>query len=175
MTIFVLAAEHTEPRSRILINTDDPGDDRLQKLDEFLKFTGIRQLSTSHQFHAVSGPENPHFEVALQAYGLTWYKPCGEKIIQQTMEMLVAAELLDAQFIDDNCLRGFLAMGLANDDDWKNIPRAAEIAVRTHVANHYEGLTLDPSQMDADDLTAYSALVGGVIVAVTKARADWTV
>jgi hypothetical protein len=175
MTIFVLAAEHTEPRSRTLIDTADPGDDRLQKLDEFLAFVGLRQLSTSHQCHAISGPENPHFEAALEAYGLTWYKPCDEKIIQETMELLVAAELLEVSQLDDYCLRGLLAMGLANEDDWKNIPHAAEIAVRTHLANHFEGFSLDPAGMDADHLSAYSALVGGMVVAVTKARADWTV
>jgi len=175
MTVFVLASESTTPRSRTLIDTTDPGDDRLQKLAEFLDFVGLRQLSTSHQCHAISGPENPHFEVALEAYGLTWFKPCDEKIIQQTMEMLVAAELLEVQSIDDDCFRGLLAMGLANEDDWRDVPHAAEIAVRSYLANHYDGFNFDPSQMDADHLSAYSALVGGVVVAVTKARADWTV
>lgn len=175
MTIFVLASESTTPRSRTMINTDDPGDDRLQKLAEFLDFVGLRQLSTSHQCHAISGPENPHFEAALEAYGLTWFKPCDERIIQQTMEMLVAAELLEVYMIDDDCLRGLLAMGLANEDDWKEIPHAAEIAVRTYLANHFDGFPFDPTEMDPEHLSAFSALVGGVVVAVTKARADWTV
>lgn len=175
MTVFVIASENTEPRSRTLFDSNDPGDDRLQKLDEFLAFVGIRQLSTSHQCHAVAGPDAEHFESALEAYGLTWYKPCDEKIIQQTMEMLVAAELLEISALDDACLRGLLAMGLANEDDWRDIPHAAEIAVRSYLANHFDGFTFDLDGMDLKHISAYSALVGGLVVAVTKARADWTV
>lgn len=175
MTTFVISSEDTSPRSRALFDSDDPGDDRLEKLSDFVDFVGIRQLSTSHQAHAVSGPDNPHFEAALEAYGLSWYRPCDDKIVTQTMEMLVAAELVDVTLLDDECLRGLLAVGLATEDDWENRAMAVDIIARSYLANHFEGFEYDVTDMDAEHLSAYSALVGGLVVAVTKARADWTV
>lgn len=173
MTQFILASEITQTKTRATFDTDCALDDRLDSLLTFLEFVGIQPLSTSHQVHAVAGPEHEHFEAALAAYGLAYYHPCSEKIVTRAMEMLVAGELLAPTQIDDACLGTMLATGFATERDWQELGNSADVVARSYLAEHYDGFELDPALLDAKRLSAYSALAGGILVAIAQARAEW--
>ena len=173
MSTFILASEETAIRSRAIFDTRSPADERLHDLLGLLEQCGLQPLSTSHQIHAVAGPEHPHFSAALAAYGLQHYSPCSEKIVTRTMELLVAGEVIELELLDDPCLRGLISTGLATEEDWANRSVAVEVIVRSYLAQHFEGFDLDPERLDRRALSAYSALVGGMLVAVTQARAEW--
>lgn len=174
MTTFILSSENTPIKSRTLFESGEPADDRLAKLAAFLDTVGLRQLSTTHQCHAVAGPDHQHFEAALAAYGLTWYAPCDPKLITRAVEMLIAAELLDPTVIDDSCLRDLISMGFASESDWSEAGPSCEIIVRSYLAEHYDGFSHDVRSLDAERQMAHAALVGGLLVAMTQARAEWT-
>lgn len=173
MTQFILASEETRIQTRATFDTEVAFDDRLDDLLGFLELVGIQPLTTSHQVHAVAGPEHEHFETALAAYGLTFHRPCAEKIVNRAMEMLVAGELIQLTQIDDGCLRSMLATGFATEQDWQELGRSADVVARSYLAEHYEGFELDPALLDAKRLSAYSALAGGILVAMAQARAEW--
>ena len=173
MSLFILASEKTRIQTRATFDTEVALDDRLDGLLELLELVGIQPLTTPHQVHAVAGPEHEHFEAALAAYGLTFYRPCADKIVNRAMEMLVAGELLQPTQIDDGCLRSMLATGFATEQDWQEIGRSADVVARSYLAQHYEGFEIDPAKLDVKRLSVYSGLAGGILVAMAQARAEW--
>lgn len=173
MTQFVLAAESTQIKSRAVFDTQGPLDQRLHDLLALLELVGIPALSTSHQVHAVAGPNHPHFEAALAAYGITYYPPCAEKIVTRTMEMLVAGEILQPDHLEDECLRTMIAVGFATEPDWEERGKAADVVARSYLSQHHVGFDLDPAKLDPARLAACAALASGILVAVSQARAEW--
>lgn len=173
MTQFILAHEKTRITTRAIFDTEGALDDRLDDLRGLLDLVGVHPLATTQQVYAVAGPGHEHFERAIAVYGLTCHTPCDEKIVSRTVEMLIAGELLHQTQIDDECLRGMLATGFATERDWENRGSAADVVARSYLSERYEGFDLDPGKLDPARLAAYSALAGGILVAISQARAEW--
>lgn len=173
MSIFILMANVGENRYRARFDTADPADDRLAEFLDFAEQASKPALSVTHQCSVIAGPEHPHFKIALEAYGFEYHPPCDDRIVSRTMEMLVAGELLDVALVDDECLRGLLAAAFVTEEDWENRGTCGEIVARTFLSAHFVGFSMDRSQMTPDSVSAYSAFAGGILVAVTQARAEW--
>lgn len=174
MTIFILAANSETTRARIALDSDAPADDRLRDIGQLLELSGLSKLSTTHLMHAIAGPDHAQHETAVRELRLETHYPCDSRIVRQAVEMLAAGELIEPSTVDDPCLSMLIAIGFASESDWEDRARTAEATIRSWLTQHFEDFPDHPEQMNRDHLTTYAALSAGLVVAISKARADWT-
>ena len=172
MTTFILSAPHPAGRLRATLSTNDSIDVRLDSLAMIIDKAGLRQLATPHQMHAIAGPDHPHHQAAIDAYGMLSAPPCDAKIVTRTLELLVASDLLDPGMINDPLLAGLLASAFAFESDWEERTKSSEAVAALFLAERYTGFEKPTYELDPQRLAAVIALSGGIAVAVTAARVE---
>lgn len=172
MTSFLLAADTDNNRARLLLDTCWPLDDRMHQLELFLRDTGTRQLSASHQADLLVGPQHDHFEAALAAYGFTSPEMLDVKIVDRIIELLIAGEILEPHYIDNQQLMILITASLSTDVDWENLSSSSSLIARVFLAESYEGFEEDTDLLDRERYATFGMLAGGIAVAASAARAE---
>lgn len=175
MSHFILSSKEEANAPRVLVCSSASIDSKLDGLNALLDLTGSPKFSTTHQMAAIAGPSHKDFYQAISTYKLTLMQPCSEKLVTQAMEMLVAGELLSPEHVEDHDLFTLLQTAFATERDWQHRAECADAVSRRWLAELDEGFAKPSAEYGPARLAIQCALAGGILVAMTKARADWTV
>lgn len=175
MSHFILSGAEEANAPRVLVCDRASIDSKLDALNALLDLTGSPKFSTTHQMAAIAGPGHKDFKQAISSYKLVTLQPCSEKIVTQAMEMLVAGELLAPEQVEDHNMFTLLQTAYATERDWEHRAECADAVSQRWLAEVDEGFAKPTSEYGPARLAIQCALAGGILVAMTKARADWTV
>lgn len=167
MQIFVITTP--SGNNRLMIDTEQPLDDRLAEFTAFLKHASIAERTETHAVLAVAGPSNSRHVAALTDYGLLSAEVCDPGIVAAAIGMIHAVELVDDAGAQSPHLHAMIGAGFVTSNDWAEPMASAERVTYSYLSSILDGFGGTIAEMPDEHRVPLIAIASGLAVAMTEA------
>ena len=169
--VYILHAAVQAGEARHPVHLCGGADDLIENIGVFLDMTGRAQPTTSQIMALAGGPHHPAFEQAMTELELTHSPGCPSAIVNRTIEMMIASDMLPPASENDRMLIETIYATFSTDDDWEHFTQGTQTVALAYL-DHYGAIGSDWEAHTHSDRMLVCQVASAMTVAIIQARAE---